>query len=105
VVVALPHADPATGLVLGSLFGALEPPDDGIDAGSVKRWSMRTADGQKIVIDDDDHSILLENRDGSKVELAPDKVKLVAKTDLVIDASGHGITIRASTVDFEHALV
>jgi phage baseplate assembly protein gpV len=103
VAVALPHADPGAGLVLGSLYGAVEPPDPGVDGNSVRRWSLRTADGQSVVIDDGAHALRLENRDGSLVELAPDAVRIKAKTDLVLDASGHAVTIRGRSVDFEHA--
>jgi phage protein D/phage baseplate assembly protein gpV len=104
VAVALPHAEPTAGLVLGSLYGAITPPDDGVAGNAVKRWSLHTADGQSIVIDDAAHSLRLENRDGSFLEIAPDTVRVKATTDLVLDASGHGITVKASTVDFEHAL-
>jgi phage protein D/phage baseplate assembly protein gpV len=103
VAVALPHADPTTGLVLGSLYGTVRPPDPGISGDAVRRWSLRTADGQSIVLDDDAHLLRLENHDGSHLELAPDAVRIQAKTDLVIDAAGHAITIRASSVEFEHA--
>ncbi|HKT01083.1 MAG TPA: phage baseplate assembly protein V [Rugosimonospora sp.] len=96
VAVALPHGDPGAGLVLGSLYGAIAPPDPGI-------WSLRTPGGQTVVLDDSAHTLRLSNKDGSAVELAPDKVRLTAVTDLVIDAAGHGLTIRAATVDFQNA--
>lgn len=105
VAVAVPHARSDAALVLGSLYGALTPPDPGVDGGSVRRWSVRTADGQQLVLDDGAHSVHLENRDGSAVDLAPDGVRITAKTDLTIDAAGHAVTIRARSVDFEHALL
>jgi phage protein D/phage baseplate assembly protein gpV len=105
VAVALPHADPAAGLVLGSLYGAVDPPDPGVDGDAVRRWSLRSADGQCLVVDDAKHLLRLENRDGSFVELAPDAVRVRAKTDLVLDASGHAVTVRGRSVDFEHAPV
>jgi len=105
VAVALPHAEPTAGLVLGSLYGSLTPPDDGVTLGAVRRWSLRTDDGQSIVIDDSGHSIRMENKDGSFVEIAPDAVQITAKTDLVLDAAGHAVTIRGRAVDFEHALI
>lgn len=103
VAVALPHADPAAGLVLGSLYGAVDPPDPGVEGDSVRRWSLRTADGQSVVLDDGSHSLRLENRDGSLVELSPDAVRVKANTDLVLDAGGHAVTIRGRSVDFEYA--
>jgi phage baseplate assembly protein gpV len=105
VAIALPHADPAAGLVLGSLYGAVDPPDPGVEGDAVRRWSLRTSDGQSVVLDDAAHSIRLENRDGSFVELAPGAVQVKAKTDLVLDASGHAVTIRGRSVDLEHAPV
>jgi phage protein D/phage baseplate assembly protein gpV len=103
VLVALPHHSPADAVVLGSVYGTTKPPDPGVDGGAVRRWSLRTADGQAIVVDDAQHTVRVENRAGSYVELAPGTVRLHATTDLVIDAPGHGLTIRAATVDFEHA--
>jgi phage baseplate assembly protein gpV/phage protein D len=103
VVVALPHGDPAAAVVLGSLYGAIDPPDPGVDGDAVRRWSLHSADGQSVVIDDAKHSVRLENRDGSFIQLAPDEVRVKAETDLVLDAAGHGITIRGDRVDFEHA--
>ncbi|WP_238434102.1 phage baseplate assembly protein V, partial [Micromonospora tarensis] len=45
VLVVLPGGEPAAGIVLGSLFGAVEPYDAGIDDGKARRWTMRTAGG------------------------------------------------------------
>jgi phage protein D/phage baseplate assembly protein gpV len=105
VVVALPHRSPAAGIVLGSLYGTVEPPDSGVDGDRVRRWSMRTAGGQSVVLDDSKHEVRVGNRAGSYAELGPDKLTLHAATDLVIEAPGHGITIRASSVDFDRALL
>ncbi len=102
VAVALPHADPAAGLVLGSLYGTVAPPDPGVDGGATRRFTLHTADGQSIVVDDAAHSLRLADRTGSFVELAPGAVRLHAQTDLVVEAPGHGLTIRAATVDFVH---
>ena len=105
VLVAMPHSSPADAVVLGSLFGTNPPPDSGVDGGSVRRWSLRTAGGQSIVVDDVNRRVRVENAGGSYVELDPETVRLHATTDLVIDAPGHALTIRAATVDFEHAPV
>ena len=103
VVVALPHGVPEHGIVLGALYGTVSPPDPGVVGGAVRRWSLHTADGQSIVLDDDEHRIRIRNRAGSFVELAPDVVRLHAATDLVLEAPGHAITVRAKTVDFAQA--
>ena len=103
VLVALPHGSPVGGLVLGSLYGAIEPPDAGVDGGHVKRWNLHTADGQTITVDDVEHRIKISDKTGSYLELAPEKVLLHAATDLTIQAPGKALTVRAKTVDFKHA--
>jgi phage protein D/phage baseplate assembly protein gpV len=105
VAVALPQQQPAAGVVLGSLYGTVPPPDSGVESGRVRRWSMRTAGGQSLVVDDAGERVQVENRAGSRVELGPDLLRLHAATDLVIEAPGKAITIRARSVDFDRALV
>ncbi|MEU7823734.1 phage baseplate assembly protein V [Catellatospora sp. NPDC049133] len=105
VVLALPHEDPAEAIVLGAVFGAQSPPDSGVTGGRIRRWSLHSPEGQKVLVDDTDKSITLSNADGSSLELAPGKVRLLARTDLVIEAPGHRMTIRAANVDFERALI
>ncbi|GAA1524026.1 hypothetical protein GCM10009827_045540 [Dactylosporangium maewongense] len=106
VLVALPHDASGDAVVLGSLFGTAKAPDGaGVTGGGVKRWSMRTAHGQSIVVDDAEKSLRVETADGSYLQLAPDVVRLHAATDLVLEAPGHGVTVKARTVDFEHALI
>jgi phage protein D/phage baseplate assembly protein gpV len=99
VVVALPHGDPAEGLVLGSVFGTQNAPEKG------KHWIIHSGAGQIIVLDDDRKAIKLSNADGSCLDLAPDTVTLTARTDMVIEAPGHHLNIRAANIDFDRALV
>jgi phage protein D/phage baseplate assembly protein gpV len=105
VAVALPHQSPAAGVVLGSLYGTVSPPDSGVEGDRVRRWSMRTAGGQSVVVDDAGKRVRVENRAGSYVELGPDRLTVHAATDLVIEAPGQAITIRARSVDFDRALL
>lgn len=105
VLIALPHENPAEGIVLGALYGPANPPDHGVEGDRVRRWTMHSSAGQTIVIDDDKKTLKLSNADGSALELAPDLVSLTAKTDLVIEAPGHHLSIRAAKVDFEHAVL
>ncbi|GHJ42763.1 hypothetical protein Cs7R123_01050 [Catellatospora sp. TT07R-123] len=105
VVLALPREDPADAIVLGAVFGPQTPPDTGVKGGSVKRWTLHSAGGQEVVVDDSDKSITLTNADGSRLELSPSTVRLLARTDLVIEAPGHKLSIRAASVDFERALI
>jgi phage protein D/phage baseplate assembly protein gpV len=99
VVVALPHGDPAEGLVLGSVFGSQTAPEKG------RHWILHSGAGQVIVLDDDRKAIKLSNADGSCLDLAPDAVTLTARTDMVIEAPGHHLNIRAANIDFDRALV
>ena len=103
VLILLPHGVPAEGIVLGSLFGTTTPPDTGVDGGAVKRWTLHTAQGQSIVVDDAGHSLRLENQVGSFVELGPNLLRLHGQTDVVIEAPGKAVTIRGKTVDFIYA--
>jgi phage protein D/phage baseplate assembly protein gpV len=93
--------DPAQGVVLGGLFGPKTLPDDAIDGGAIRRFTMRSPQGQLIRLDDSSRSVRLENSEGSFVELLPDKVMLHAATDLEIEAPGRSIVIRGANVDFQ----
>ncbi|MEU7570946.1 phage baseplate assembly protein V [Micromonospora sp. NPDC049240] len=103
VLVALPGGEPTSGVVLGSLFGAVEPYDAGIVSGRSRRWSMRTGTGQSIVIDDDGRTLRLATDAGSFVELRPELTTVHAAGDLVLSAPGRAMVVRAKTVDFLHA--
>ncbi|MGI5240978.1 phage baseplate assembly protein V [Dactylosporangium sp. CA-139066] len=104
VLVALPHEATGDAVVLGGLYGATKAPDGaGVAGKSVRRWSMRTSGGQSVVVDDDRRSLRLQNAAGSYVELTPDLLRLHAETDLLLEAPGKGITVRAASVDFDHS--
>ena len=59
VLVLLVHEDLNQGLVLGGLYGQKRLADSGVENGAVKRFSLRTADGQLIQLDD--RSVRLKN--------------------------------------------
>ena len=99
VLVLLVHEDPGQSLVLGGLYGGERLVDSGVENGAVHRFSLRTADGQLIQLDD--YSLRLENRAGSFVELSPDRLHISSKTPLTIEAPGNSVLIRASQIDFE----
>ena len=103
VLVVFPHEDPAAGIVVGGLYGDGGPPDPGVEGGAVKRFTLRTAGGQNIALDDEEGVLRLADQTGSSVELSPDQVVVHAATDLKIEAPGKGIVIRAKSVDFEQA--
>lgn len=103
VLVLLPGGDPARGVVAGALFGAGGPADAGVDGGEVVRWTLQTAAGHRLTLDDAGRTIRLEDPTGSSLVLAPDGVRLHAAVDLVVEAPGRRIAIRADAVDFERA--
>jgi len=101
VLVLCAGGDPAQGVALGGLFGPKGLPDDVLDGGAVRRFTMRSHKGQVVRLDDSDRSVRLENSEGSFVELLPNKVRLHAATDLEIEAPGRSIVIRGAKVDFQ----
>lgn len=120
VLVLLPGADPAQGIVLGGLYGAKGPPDTGIADGKVRRFTLLTPGGQRIQLDEEKQSLRLEsgrgdfmqlspgrarlgNNSGSLLELSRDTLKILATGDLDIAAPGRAVTIRGASIDFEQA--
>jgi phage protein D/phage baseplate assembly protein gpV len=101
VLVAFANEDPATGLIVGGLYGTGGPPDTGVANAAVRRFSMRTSGGQWITLDDENKKLRLEDVTGSSVELSPDQVTVHAAVDLTIEAPGRAVVVRAKTVDFE----
>jgi len=90
-------------VVLGGLYGAGGPPDSGVEDGNVRRYSVLTAGGQKLVFDDVGCKLRVENKDGSFVELAPEKLMIHSHTDFEIDAPGRAVVVRGKTIDFVQA--
>lgn len=101
VLVLLTHEDPGQGVVLGGLYAAEKPPDVGIDGGAVRRYTLLTPGGQRVLLDDGKKTLRLENSDGSYYELGEHKVRLHAAVDLEIEAPGQKIVMRARNIDFE----
>ncbi len=118
VLVLLPGRDPAHAIVLGGLYGTESPPEPRTERpansaqtapppapGSPRRGEtalLRTRDGQQVVLDGG-HSLLSLTDGRSSVELGPDLVRITAATDLLIEAPGRALRVRARTVDFEEA--
>ncbi|MBI5667947.1 MAG: type IV secretion protein Rhs [Chloroflexi bacterium] len=101
VLVLFADDDPGQGVIIGSLYGVNGPPDVGIEGGIVRRYTLLTPGGQRIRLDDTHNIIRVENKDGSYVELAPQKVRVHAATDLDIEAPGKTVTVRAQAINFE----
>jgi phage baseplate assembly protein V len=103
VLVVFPQGEAAQGMVLGGLYARQTAPDNKIGENRVGCFVFATRDGQRITLDDTRQTILVENKQGSLVELSPDKVRVLAKVDLDIAAPGRTITIRADKINFERA--
>jgi phage baseplate assembly protein gpV len=100
VLVLYTSGDPGQGVVLGGLYGADGPKDAGVEAGAVRRYTLRTAAGHVVRLDDSDRTLRVEDPTGSWLELAPSRVRLHAAAPLEIEAPGQPIVIRGRTVDF-----
>lgn len=103
VLVLLAAGSPEDAVVLGGLFGTNQPPDSSVPGDRGSRYTVRTADGQELVLNGAAHGVRLSDGRGSVVEMGPDLLRISAATDLVLEAPGHAIRIRARTVDFEEA--
>ena len=122
VVLGYFNGDPSYPVILGSLYSSsLKPPNeltaDNFIKAIVTKSLMKvefdddkkiitivTPGENKIVISDEDTSILLEDQNGNKVELGPDgilldspkDIKITAKGKITLDAVGEiGITSKA----------
>jgi phage baseplate assembly protein gpV len=103
VVVLFFHAVPGQAIVLGGLYGMEGPPDSGVDGHGVRRYTLRTPGGQQIQLDDARGVLRVENSDGSRVELTPQRVRVHAAADLELEAPGRSVVIRGRRIDFEEA--
>jgi phage protein D/phage baseplate assembly protein gpV len=101
VLVVFPHEDPATGVVVGGLYGTGSPPDPGVESAAVKRYSFQTPGQQRITLDDDKQLLRLEDQTGSSIELSPQQLKLHAAVDMTIEAPGRALVVRANSVDIQ----
>ena len=101
VLVLFMNGNPGRGLVLG---GVSTDPDSshgwGIDSGRVNNFSFISPSGQKIVLNDTEQTIALENKPGSSITLGPERLEINSKTDVIIEAKGKTITIKGANIDF-----
>ena len=104
VLVLLPGRDPAQAIVLGGLYGSHTPPPPAphqFDRGTTA--VARTRDGQQLILDGSNSILSLTDGHGSSIELTPELLRITAATDLLIEAPGRALRVRALTVDFEEA--
>ncbi|GHF45123.1 phage baseplate assembly protein V [Deinococcus metalli] len=103
VLVLLPAGDGSSGVVLGGLYGPSGMPDSGVESGATRRYTLRTAAGQQVVLDAAAGLLRLEDGRGSVVELTPDGLRVHAATRLVLEAPGQEVLIRGQRINFERA--
>jgi phage baseplate assembly protein gpV/phage protein D len=101
VLVLFSHGDPGQGVVLGALYGARGTPDSGVEGTGIRRYTLLTPGGQRILMDDALHRIRVSDSTGSYVELSPERVRLHAAVNLELEAPGKSVTIRGQRIDFE----
>jgi len=100
VLVLFFNGEPVDGIVLGGLFGDSAAPDFGVVSGRVKQYTFATPEGQKIILDDKNSRVRIENEEGSFLELSPDTVHLFSRRNMTIEAPGRAMVIGADTIDF-----
>jgi phage baseplate assembly protein gpV len=100
VLVLFPEGDPARGFVLGGLYGEKRLPR-GLGVKAARPFVLRTAGGQGLELGASAALARLSTKSGSLLELLPSRARLAAATDLVIEAPGRTITIRADAIKLE----
>ncbi|WP_020587971.1 phage baseplate assembly protein V [Desulfobacter curvatus] len=101
VLVLFMNSNPGRGLVLGGVSpDANNSHKWGIDSGSVSSFSLISPLGQKLVLNDNEQTIVLENKPGSSIKLGPQRLEINSKTDVIIEASGKTITLKGANIDF-----
>lgn len=103
VLMLLPAADPAGAVILGGLYGMHQPPGATVPGPGGGRYTVRTADGQQVSLDGAAHSLTMTDGHGSTVEIGPELLRISAATDVLLEARGKAMRIRARSVDFEEA--
>ena len=102
VLVLLPNGDPAFGIVLGGLYGARTPPGERPRSGA-RNFALRTPAGQSLTLDGVESRLRLETGAGDVLEMTPDGTRISVTRDLLIEAPGRALKIRAARIDFEKA--
>lgn len=100
VLVLLPDSDIARGIVLGGLYAQHAPPTFDGAAGPCA-IAMRTRGGQSLFLGSDTATARIETSSGGLLEMSSDGTRLTAHGDIMIEAPGRTITLRARAIDFE----
>lgn len=103
VLVAFPDGDAASGIVLGGLWGRQRLPR-GLAAkpGAPRAFVLRTPEGHAVLeLGGATGLARLSTVTGNLVELAPGRLRIAAAGDLVIEAPGRTLTLRAEAIRME----
>lgn len=103
VLVLCPGGDPSLGLVLGGLPDPENPPDAPTHSAGAAHYLFRTSTGQELKLDRKNGKVSLSNQAAGKLEITRSGTHLHSGGDLLMDAPGHTITIRAQAIRFEQA--
>ena len=88
------------GVVLGGLWGSSGPADAGLSGGEIRRYTFRTAEGRKVVLDDARGELLVEDPRGNRLAFSSSGTVLHSAGPLVLEAPGRSVTITGSSIDF-----
>lgn len=100
VVVLYLDALRSQGMVLGGLWGAAGPADAGLSSGEIRRYTFRTADGRKVVLDDARGELTIADPAGNHLAFSSSGTVLHSVGPLVLEAPGKSVTITGSSIDF-----
>lgn len=104
VVLAHDAGDPCRGIVLGSLRTSDGgEPSVGVVDGAVGSYGLRLPTGQLLRISGAADSVVLANAAGSRIELSETGVVVHAEGDLVLEAPGRVMRLRAGSIEMEKA--
>jgi hypothetical protein len=88
------------GVILGGLWGSAGPMDAGLSGGEIRRYTFRTAEGRKVVLDDARGELLVEDPQGNRLAFSPSGTVLHSAGPLVLEAPGRSVTITGASIDF-----
>lgn len=104
VVVAHDTRDPGRGVVLGGVrTTAGGEPAVGVVDGAVGVYGMGLPTGQSLRLAAAKDTVVVVNKGGSRIELSEAGVVVHAAGDLILEAPGHLLRLRANRIELEQA--
>lgn len=104
VVVAHDSRDPGRGVVLGGVrTSAGGEPAVGVVDGAVGVYGMGLPTGQSLRLAAANDTVVVANQGGSRIEITDAGIVVHAAGDLVLEAPGHLLRLRAERIELEQA--